>query len=97
MGSDMQNLYVYLWVFFAVKLGVVVIFALMLFKGPLRLKRKRLLLPMRPAHERFFCVKSNLKRMNEDFYVAQMVFTHKRDGTLTAHSDTQRHTPEEQN
>jgi hypothetical protein len=71
-------------------------FGLMLFRGQLKFLKHRALTQRRTPREDFYRVKSTLKQMNDHFYVAQMVFTNKKNCTLTIQSETPRRLSEEQ-
>jgi hypothetical protein len=92
----MQSLYIYLAIFLGVKLLLNVFFGVILFKGQLNFRRHWALNQRRTPHVDFYCVKSTLKQMNDHFYVAQMVFTNKKNCTLTVQGETPRHHSEEQ-
>jgi hypothetical protein len=40
--------------------------------------------------EEFYCVRSSVKQINENFHVAQIVFTNRKDCTLTAQGEVRR-------
>jgi hypothetical protein len=89
----MNRLYLCLSILIGIKILLLIVFGLLVFKGHLLLKRRpqgRRALP----HESFYCVKSSLKQMNEHFFVAQIVFTNKKNCTLTAQRKSPRRSSE---
>jgi hypothetical protein len=92
----MQNLYNYLAIFLGVKLLLIIFFGLIIFKEQLKFRRIRALTRRHVPREDFYCVKNTLKQMNDHFYVAQIVFTNKKNCTLTTHSETPHHLSEEE-
>ena len=92
----MQSLYIYLAIFSGVKLLLIMFFGLILFRGQLKIRKHRALTQRRTPHEDFYRVKSTLKQMNDHFYVAHMVFTNKKNCTLTIQGETPRRLSEEQ-
>jgi len=91
----------YLAIFLGVKVLLIMFFGVILFKGqlfrgPLNFRKHWALNQRRAPHEDFYCVKSTLKQMNDHFYVAQMVFTNKKNCTLTLQGETPQRFSEEQ-
>ena len=86
----------YLAIFLGVKLLLIVFFGVILFMGQLNFRKHWALNQRRTPHEDFYCVKSTLKQMNDHFYVAHMVFTNKKNCTLTIQGETPRRLSEEQ-
>ena len=92
----MNQLYVYLSILLGIKILLLILFALLVFKGQLWLKQKHKQTQKAFPSESFYCVKSSLKQMNEHFYVAQIVFANKKNCTLTTQSESSRHSSEGQ-
>jgi len=91
----MRNTYGYLAILLGLALFLVVVFAIVFFKERLRHTLKR-----RPARkaapkEDFYCIRTNLKQINENFHVAQILFTNRKDCTLTAQGKVRRRTAED--
>jgi hypothetical protein len=86
----------YLSVLLGIKVLLLILFATLVFKGQRWLKKGRQQAPGVLPSEVFYCVKSSLKQMNDHFYVAQVVFTNKKNCTLTAQSESPHHASEEQ-
>lgn len=90
----MRNAYGYLAIVLGLALFLVV-FAIVFFRGRLRYTLKR-----RPAlkaapKEDFYCIRTSLKQVNENFHVAQILFTNRKDCTLTAQGEVRRHTADD--
>jgi hypothetical protein len=92
----MNRLDIYLSISLGIKILLLILFALLVFKGQLWLKQRRKQAQKASPSERFYCVKSSLKQMNDHFYVAQVVFTNRKNCTLTAQSESPRHSSEGQ-
>jgi NADH:ubiquinone oxidoreductase subunit 3 (subunit A) len=84
----MHNPYVYLSIFLGIKILLLIFLAFVIFKGALRLRNKPAPNQKVFPYENFYCVKNKLKQMNEHFYVAQIIFTNKKNCTLTAQSES---------
>ena len=84
----MRNPYIYLSIFLGIKILLVIFLGFMIFKGVLRFRKKPAAKQKVFPYESFYCVKNNLKQMNEHFYVAQIIFTNKKNCTLTAQSES---------
>ena len=90
----MRNAYGYLGILLGLALFLVV-FAIVFFRGRLRYPLKR-----RPAlkaapKEDFYCIRTSLKQVNENFHVAQILFTNRKDCTLTAQGEVRRRTADD--
>ena len=86
----MRNAYGYLSILLGLALFLLVVFAIVFFRERLRNTLKR-----RPARkaapkEDFYCIRTSLKQINENFHVAQILFTNRKDCTLTAQGDVRR-------
>ena len=92
----MSGLHVYLSILLGIKILLLILFAALVFKGQLWLKKRRQQTRAAFPHEVFYCVKSSLKQMNDRFYVAQVVFTNKKNCTLTAQRESPRHAASEE-
>jgi len=91
----MSRLYIYLSMLLGIKILLLILFATLVFRGKLWLKKRRRQELVFPT-EIFYCVKSSMKQMNDHFYVAHVVFTNKKNCTLTAHSESPRRASEGQ-
>jgi hypothetical protein len=91
----MRNAYLYFSILLGLALFLLVVFAMVFFKERLRLALKR-----RPSRkvapkEDFYCVRTSLKQINENFHVAQILFTNRKDCTLTAQGEVRRRAAED--
>ena len=86
----MRNAYVYFSILLGLALFLLVVFAMLFFKERLRLAlRRRPALKAAPKED-FYCVRTSLKQINENFHVAQILFTNRKDCTLTAQGEVRR-------
>ena len=90
----MQNAYGYLAILLGLALFLVV-FAIVFFRERFKCALKR-----RPAlkaapKEDFYCIRTSLKQVNENFHVAQILFTNRKDCTLTAQGEVRRRTADD--
>ncbi len=92
----MQNLYHYILIFLVVKLLLVLLFAILIYRGQRKGKEVELVTNQNVPGERFFLLKSSLKRMNDQFHVGQIVFCNKKDLVLPAKRQTPRQFRENQ-
>ncbi len=91
----MRNAYGYLSILLGLALFLLVVFAIVFFRERLRNTLKR-----RPARkaapkEDFYCIRTSLKQINENFHVAQILFTNRKDCTLTAQGEVRRRTADD--
>ena len=91
----MRNAYVYFSILLGLALFLLAVFVMVFFRERVRLALKR-----RPARkaapkEDFYCVRTSLKQINENFHVAQILFTNRKDCTLTAQGEVRRRTAED--
>jgi len=84
----MHNPHIYLSIFLGIKILMLILLAFVIFKGALWLRNKPTPSQKAFPYESFYCVKNTLKQMNEHFYVAQIIFTNKKNCTLTAQSES---------
>ena len=86
----MRNAYVYFSILLGLALFLLVVFAMVFFKE--RVRRALKLRPIRKVapKEDFYCVRTSLKQINENFHVAQILFTNRKDCTLTAQGEVRR-------
>ena len=75
----MHNPHIYLSIFLGIKILLLIL---------LWLRNKPTPSQKAFPYESFYCVKNTLKQMNEHFYVAQIIFTNKKNCTLTAQSES---------
>ena len=79
--------------------GLAVFLVLAIFIRYRRLGSRRDLRPAVPAKhaacEEFHCIKTTLKQVNENFFIAQLVFTNRMSVTLDTHSKVPRQIPED--
>jgi len=92
----MNPLYIYLSIFLGIKILLLILFAFLVFKGQLWLKKRHQRTQNAFPSESFYCVKNSLKQMNEHFAVGQIVFTNMKNCTLTIQSESPRRSSEEQ-
>lgn len=90
----MRNAYVYFSILLGLAIFLVVTFAVVFLKERFRNVWQR---SDRKASQRedFYCVKSSLKQINDNFYVAQILFTNKKDCSLTTQGETRRRISED--
>lgn len=89
----MQNADVYLSLLLGAIVFLTGVFSVILYRKAIGAPSKR---PKRaPVCESFYCVRSNLKRINDNFYVAQILFTNRKDCTLTTQGEVRRQTTDE--
>ncbi|MCI0424011.1 MAG: hypothetical protein L0387_40925 [Acidobacteria bacterium] len=91
----MRNAYVYFSILLGLALFLIAVFAIVFFR-----ERVAHVLKRRPARkavprEDFYCVRSSLKQINENFHVAQILFTNRKDCTLTAQGEVRRRASED--
>jgi hypothetical protein len=92
----MQNLYHYVLIFLVVKLVLVLFFAVLIYREQRKEKEAPPVPDLSAPGERFYLLKSSLKRMNERFHVGQIVFCNKKDLVFPAQRETPRHFREDQ-
>jgi hypothetical protein len=90
----MRNAYAFFSILLGLTIFLFVIFAWVFVEERVRLAWKRRHSRKRAPREDFYCVKSSLKQINDNFYVAQILFTNRRDCTLTTQSETRRRSSE---
>ncbi len=89
----MRNAYVYFSIILGAAVFLAVVFGVIFYRKTLRLSAWR---PRGASvFEDFYCVRSNLKQINDNFYVAQILFTNRKDCTLTTHGELRRQTTDE--
>ena len=86
----MRNAYVYFSILLGLALFLLVVFAMVFFKERVRRALKRHPIRKVAPKEDFYCVRTSLKQINENFHVAQMLFTNRKDCTLTAQGEVRR-------
>ena len=91
----MRNAYVYFSILLGLALFLLVVFAMVFFKERVRRALKRHPIRKVAPKEDFYCVRTSLKQINENFHVAQILFTNRKDCTLTAQGEVRRRTSEE--
>jgi hypothetical protein len=91
----MNRFYIYLSVLLGIKILLLIVVSALVLKGHFWLKGRRKQVQRVLPNEVFYCVKSSLKQMNDHFYVAQIVFTNKKNCTLAAQRESPRHASEE--
>ena len=91
----MRNSYLYLSILLGLTIFLVLMFVVLLFKEKMRGRWKGRFSQQLAPREDFYCVKSSMKQINDSFYVAQILFTNKKDCTLTTQKETPRHISEE--
>ena len=93
----MQNLYNYLIIFLGVKLILILVFGVIIYREHSRIKKN----PFPPAKQRdveeFYIVKSSLRRANERFFVGQILFSNRKGLILPTQKETPRRSSDEQN
>ena len=91
----MQNAYVYFSILLGLALFLLAVFVMVFFRERLSLALKRR--PTRKAapKEDFYCIRTSLKQINENFHVAQILFTNRKDCTLTAQGEVRRRATED--
>jgi len=90
----MRNGYVYFSILLGLALFLLAVFVMVFFKERVRLALKRPARKVTPKED-FFCVRTSLKQINEDFHVAQILFTNRKDCTLTAQGEVRRRAAED--
>jgi len=91
----MRNVYVYFSILLGLALFLLIVFIVVFFRERLRLALKRRPTRRVLSKEVFFCVRTNLKQINENFHVAQIVFTNRKDCILTAQGEVRRRSTED--
>jgi uncharacterized protein (DUF58 family) len=91
----MRNAYVYFSILLGLALFLLVVFAMVFFKERLRRALKRRPIRKVAPKEDFYCVRTSLKQINENFHVAQILFTNRKDCTLTAQGEVRRRAAED--
>ena len=86
----MRNAYVYFSILLGLALLLLVVFAMVFFKERVRRALKRHPIRKVTPKEDFYCVRTSLKQINENFHVAQILFTNRKDCTLTAQGEVRR-------
>jgi uncharacterized protein (DUF58 family) len=86
----MRNAYVYFSILLGLALFLLVVFAMVFFKERVRRALKRHPIRKVAPKEDFYCVRTSLKQINENFHVAQILFTNRKDCTLTAQGEVRR-------
>jgi len=86
----MRNAYVYFSILLGLALFLLVVFAMVYFKERVRLVLKRRPIRKVAPKEDFYCVRTSLKQINENFHVAQILFTNRKDCTLTPQGEVRR-------
>jgi hypothetical protein len=89
----MNRVYIYLSILLGIKILLLIFLGCLILKGQIWLRSRRRAQKV-ISNEIFYCVKSSLKQMNEQFYVGQIVFTNKKNCTLAAQSELPRHSSE---
>ena len=93
----MRNAYVYFSIALGLALFLLAVFVIVFFRERVRV---RLTLKRRPApkvapKEEFCCVRTSLKQINENFHVAQILFTNRKDCTVNAQGEVRRRAAED--
>jgi hypothetical protein len=91
----MRNAYVYFSILLGLAIFLVVVFVLVFLKERLKIPWKNRLMRKPVSRESFYCIRTSLKHINQNFYVAQILFTNRRDCTLATQNETQRQSSEE--
>jgi hypothetical protein len=91
----MNRLHFYLAVLLGIKILLLIVVSALVLKGHFWLKGRRKPVQRVFPNEVFYCVKSSLRQMNDHFYVGQVVFSNKKNCTLTAQKESPRHASEE--
>ncbi len=91
----MKNSYLYLAILLGLTIFLVLTFVVLLFKENKKGRWKGKFSQQLAPREDFYCLKSSLKQISDGFYVAQILFTNKKDCALTAQKETPRHISEE--
>ena len=87
----MQNLYAYLVIFLGVKLVLILVFGLIIYREHSRIRMKGQIPPKKKEIEEFHLVKSSLTRVNDRFLVGQILFSNSQDFTIPTSKETPRH------
>jgi hypothetical protein len=90
----MRNAYLYFSILLGLAIFLVVVFVAVYFCERLKPLWRRRSHSKPAAREDFYCVKSSLKQINENFCVAQILFTNRKDCTLTTHGEIRRQSSE---
>jgi hypothetical protein len=91
----MRNAYVYFSILLGLALFLVVVVAMVFLKERVRLALKRRPIKKIAPKEDFYCVRTSLKQINENFHVAQILFTNRKDCTLTAQGEVRKRAAED--
>ena len=91
----MRNSYVYFSMLLGLALFLLVVIVVVFFKERVALALKRRPVRKLTPREDFYCVKTSLKQINENFHVAQIVFTNRKDCILTAQGEVRRRVTED--
>ncbi|MBM3800777.1 MAG: hypothetical protein FJW26_00530 [Acidimicrobiia bacterium] len=83
----MRNTDVYFPILLGLALFLIAVFVVAFFRNRWRAGLKQRRGHKVDAKEEFYCVRSSLKQINESFHVAQIVFTNRKDCTLTAQGE----------
>jgi hypothetical protein len=89
----MRNAYAYVSILLGIAVFLAVVWGVVFYRKRLKFSLRR---PRRATpQEDFYCVRSSLKQINGNFYVAQILFTNRKDCSLTTHGETRHQATEE--
>jgi hypothetical protein len=91
----MRNAYLYFSILLGLAIFLAIVFVWVYFREKVAHLWKRRSSSRPVTNEDFYCVKSSLKQINDDFYVAQILFTNRKDCTLTTHGEIRRQSSDE--
>ena len=91
----MRNAYVYFSVLLGLALFLIAVCVMVFFRERVLLALKRRPIRKVAPKEDFYCIRTSLKQINENFHVAQILFTNRKDCILTAQGEVRRRTSEE--
>lgn len=94
-GLVMRNAYMYFSILSGLALFLLVVIGMVFFRERLRLTVKRHSVRKVAPKEEFYCVRSSLKQISGNFHVAQILFTNRKDCTLTAQGEVRRRAAED--
>ncbi len=86
----MQNLHNYVIIFLGVKLVLILVFGIIIYREHCRIKKNRNLPAKSRDGEEFYVVRSSLKRVNERFFVGQILFSNRKGLVLPTQKETPR-------
>ena len=91
----MRNAYVYFSILLGLALFLLAVCVMVFFRERVLLALKRRPIRKVPPREDFYCIRTSLKQINENFHVAQILFTNRKDCTLTAQGEVRRRSAED--